>query len=261
VDVRREGVTAEWPAPRVVLTLEAVPGEARRCSRCGHVVGEVHDVTPREVRDLPILDAETWLIVPRVRLRCPRCGPTVEAVPWLDRYARMTARFAASVARLAQVLPIKQVAEYFRLSWDTVKLIDRAALEARLGPVDLTGVRQIALDEFAIQKGHRYATTIVDPVTTKVLWVGRGRGREDIRPFFELLGPHGCAQLEAAVMDMSEAYELETRAHCPHAVIVYDLFHLVAKYGREVIDRVRVDETNRLARAGGPIGARVRSVA
>jgi transposase len=256
VGVRREGVT---PVPRVVLTLEAVPGQSRHCSRCGKIVGEVHDVTPREVRDLPILDAETWLIVPRVRLRCPRCGPTVEAVPWLERYARLTKRFAESVARLAQVLPIKQVAEHFGLSWDTVKTIDRAALEARLGPVDLTGVRQIAIDEFAIQKGHRYATSIVDPVTTKVLWVGRGRGREDIRPFFELLGPKGCAQLGAAVMDMSEAYELETRAHCPQALIVYDLFHVVAKYGREVIDRVRVDQTNRLARARGPNDLRTRA--
>ncbi len=42
------------------------------------------------------------------------------------------------------------------------------------------------------------------------------------------------------------------RAHCPQVAVVYDLFHVVAKYGREVIDRVRVDETNRLARAAGP---------
>lgn len=28
--------------------------------------------------------------------------------------------------------------------------------------------------------------------------------------------------------------------------IVFDLFHVVAKYGREVIDRVRIDEANRL---------------
>lgn len=164
----------------------------------------------------------------------------------------MTQRFADSVARLAQVLPIKQVAEHFGVSWDTVKALDRAALETRLGPVDLTGIRQIAIDEFAIQQGHRYATSIVDPLTTKVLWVARGRGREDIRPFFERLGPAGCAQLEAAVMDMSEAYEQEVRAHCPQARIVYDLFHVVAKYGREVLDRVRVDETNRVARAAGP---------
>lgn len=36
------------------------------------------------------------------------------------------------------------------------------------------------------------------------------------------------------------------------AAIVYDLFHVVAKYGREVIDRVRVDQTNKIARAAGP---------
>jgi transposase len=47
-------------------------------------------------------------------------------------------------------------------------------------------------------------------------------------------------------MDMSAAYEQEVRYQCPKAEIVYDLFHVVAKYGREVIDRVRVDEANRL---------------
>ena len=35
VEVRREGATQEHPMPRVVLTLESLPGEALRCSRCG----------------------------------------------------------------------------------------------------------------------------------------------------------------------------------------------------------------------------------
>ncbi len=47
-------------------------------------------------------------------------------------------------------------------------------------------------------------------------------------------------------MDMNTAFDLEVRQHCPKARIVYDLYHVVAKYGREVIDRVRVDEANRL---------------
>jgi transposase len=162
----------------------------------------------------------------------------------------MTKRFAESVARLARVLPIKQVADHYRLHWETVKAIDKAALEGQLRPVDLSGVQQIAIDEFAIRKGHRYATSVVDPTNHRVLWVGRGHTREAIRPFFTLLGSEGCAKIEAAVMDMSEAYELETRVHCPQAEIVYDLFHVVAKYGREVIDRVRVDQTNRIAKAG-----------
>jgi len=102
------------------------------------------------------------------------------------------------------------------------------------------------MDEFAIQKGHRYATVILEPQSRRVLWVGRGRGREDVRPFFELLGPAGRQALEAVAMDMNGAYAEEVKAHCPQAQIVYDLFHVVVKYGREVIDRVRVDQANKL---------------
>ena len=47
-------------------------------------------------------------------------------------------------------------------------------------------------------------------------------------------------------MDMNAGYAEEVKAQCPNAKIVYDLFHVVAKYGRQVIDRVRVDEANRL---------------
>ncbi len=47
-------------------------------------------------------------------------------------------------------------------------------------------------------------------------------------------------------MDMNTAMDLEVQAHCPNARVVYDLFHVVAKFGREVVDRVRVDQANRL---------------
>ena len=53
-------------------------------------------------------------------------------------------------------------------------------------------------------------------------------------------------------MDISTAYFEEIHAQCPHVTLTYDLFHVVAKYGREVINRVRVQQTNRLARAAGP---------
>jgi len=247
------------PGPQIVLHLRPVVGAPKRCSRCGEIVREIHDTSERRIRDLPILDAETWLIVPRARLQCPRCGPTVEAVPWLDRYQRMTTRLAEAIARLAQVLPIKHVADWFRVGWETVKQIDHRALLARLGPVDLSTVSVIAVDEFAVQRGHRYATVVVEPATKRVLWVGRGRGREDLRAFFTALGTVGCARLEAVVVDMSPAYTEEIRAQCPHAAIVYDLFHVVTKYGREVIDRVRVDETNRIARARGPNDPKTRA--
>lgn len=236
------------PARRLVIELRATPGMPKRCSRCGETVIEVHDVTPRRVRDLPLLERDTWLIVPRARLQCPRCGPTVEAVPWLDRYQRMTTRLADKIAGLAQVLPIKHVAAWFGVSWDTVKQIDQRALVARLGPVDLRHVRQIAIDEFALHRGHQYATVVVEVRTRRVLWVQRGRDGDALAGFFALLGPAGCARLEAVVLDLWRPYLKAVRTHCPQAAIVYDLFHAVARYATEVLDRVRVDETNRLRR-------------
>ena len=262
IAVARTERTATAP-PQVELTLRAVPDHPKRCGKCGEPVGEVHDVTMRRVRDLPILEAETWLTFPLVRLACPRCGPTREELPWLDRYQRMTARFAAYIARLAGVLPIKHVAEFVGVHWHTVKAIDKAALTRRLGPPTFAGVRWLAIDDFALHRGHRYATTIVDAETRRVLWVSPQRDQEALNAFFAALGPDGCAQIEAVVMDMWAAYRLAVTTHCPQAHIIYDGFHVLGTYKRDVLDRVRVDETNRVQRAvttSGP-GARERAQA
>lgn len=254
-DVALEPDVLGLPSERLIIELRPKPGAAKRCSRCGSVVAEIHDVSERRVRDLPMWELDTWLIVPRARLECPRCGPTVEAVPWLDKHQRMTTRLAEKISRLAMVLPLSHVAQWFQIHWTTAKLLHHRALEQQLGPItaeSLAGVRRLSIDEFAIQKGHRYATVVVDSETRRVLWVSRGRDRAALKPFFDLLGPEGCARIEAVAMDMSGPFGDEVRARCPDAAVVYDLFHVVAKYGREVIDRVRVDETNKIARAAGP---------
>ncbi|WP_425518174.1 transposase [Stenotrophomonas indicatrix] len=51
------------------------------------------------------------------------------------------------------------------------------------------------MEEFAIQKRHRYATVLVEPSRKRVLWVERDRSREEIRPFFELLRIAGCEHI------------------------------------------------------------------
>jgi transposase len=229
-----------------VIRLRPVRRALRICSGCGRATRAIHDLQERRVRDLPVFEHPVELVVPRVRVACAGCGAKLERLAWLDTYARVTRRLGESVARLCRVTTVLHAARYFGLDWKTVKALDRASLERELGPIDLDGLTVIGLDEFAIQKGHRYATVIVEPMRKRVLWVGRGRGREDIRPFFELLGPQRCAQLEAAVMDMNAGYQLEVKAHCPNAAIVFDLFHVIARYGREVIDRVRVDQANAL---------------
>lgn len=230
----------------LVIELEPTPGAQRQCAGCGQAVASIHDWTMRRIRELPVFGAPVELHVPRLRLACPACGPRQEQLDWLDPHARVTRRLADSVARLCAVTSVRHAARWHGIDWKTAKAIDFRALERDLGPVDLEGVRRIAMDEFAIQKGHRYATVVVDVERKRVLWVGRGRSRAEIRPFFELLGPERCTRIEAVAMDMNTAFDLEVRQHCPNARVVYDLFHVVAKYGREVIGRVRVDAANQL---------------
>ncbi len=252
VDVKREEVSEQRATARVVLTLKPVADYPKTCSQCGQQVTTIHDVTPREIRDLPILEAETLLVLPRARVLCPRCGPTVESVPWLDRYQRMTKRLAELLARMARVMPIKQVAELCNVSWDTVKEIDKRALRARLGPMeksDFSNVRRIAIDEFALHRGHRYATLVVDVDTKRVLWVNRGRDAEALTGFFEALGKKGRERIEAVVIDMARPFVKAVKTHLPHAAIVYDLFHALQRYTAQVLDRVRMDEANKIARS------------
>ena len=189
----------------------------------------------------------------RARVECPRCGPTVEAVSWLDKYARMTTRLSAKIAGLAQVMPLKAVAAWFRVGRDAVKQIDQRALQLRLGRIKdhLDGLTQFAFDELAIRQGHRYVTIVLDVLTKLVVWLVRGRGHDALAGFFTALGPTRCAQVTAVTCDLWGPYTAQVQRFCPQAALVYDAFYLIARYGQEVVDRVQIDETNRIARAAG----------
>lgn len=67
VAVDRNAATEAYSSHEIVLRLRSVHGAPKRCSRCGEIVDIVHEVSGRRVRDLPIMEAETWLVFPRDR--------------------------------------------------------------------------------------------------------------------------------------------------------------------------------------------------
>ena len=231
----------------LLIALKESPGADALCGCCRQPCALIHERRRRRVRDRDILDRRVWLDVPIKRLDCHHCDARVsEHIVWLDRRSRITQRVRLWVEALAKLMPIAHVVQLTGLHWHTIKAIDHARLEGLHGEFDAAGATRLVMDEFALHKGHRYATVVLDAERMRVLWVGEGNSREAIRPFFEALGPAGCQKIEAVAMDMNTAMDLEVRQHCSNAEVVYDLFHVIARFGREVVDRVRVDQANTL---------------
>lgn len=249
-------LAAFWPGYDVVacshsaentltLTLEPQAADLPRCGRCQQPSPLIHDRRIRLVRDRDLFDQHVQLRLPVRRVDCLTCGRVTEHISWLAPASRLTRRLCAWIESLLQLLPISHVSQLTGLHWHTIKTLDKRRLQAAFGAFEPGDVRRLVMDEFALHKGHRYATVIMDAERTRVLWVGLGNSRKAIRPFFEQLGER-CQQIEAVAMDMNTAFDLEVKQHCPRAEVVYDLFHVVARYGRDVIDRIRVDQANAL---------------
>ena len=237
----------EQPDGSLVLKLTEDPETPARCGACRQACVLIHERRRRRVRERDWFDRRVWLDVPVRRMDCHHCGArVVEHIAWLDSRSRITERLRAWIEALTQLLPIAHVAKLTGLNWHTIKDIDHRRLERLHGEFVAYDVRRLVMDEFALHKGHRYATVVMDAERMRVLWVGEGNSREAIRPFFELLGPERCRQIEAVAMDMNTAFDLEVQQYCPQAEVVYDLFHVVVRFGRDVVDRVRVDQANAL---------------
>lgn len=55
-------------------------------------------------------------------------------------------------------------------------------LRAGVSEPDWSTIRYLAMDEFALHKGHRYGTVVVDPISRQVLWIDRDARARRPRP-------------------------------------------------------------------------------
>jgi len=130
------------------------------------------------------------------------------------------------VLDLVPCMTIEDIAHNLSMSWNTIKNIEKVYLKRHFSKPDLSRVRRIAIDEFAVAKGHEYMTVVLDLDTTRVLYVGNGRSQDSLRKFWRRVKKKNI-KIEAVAMDMWPAYISSVMENCPGADIVYDRFHIV----------------------------------
>jgi transposase len=99
------------------------------CSGCGERIREVHDVSERDVRDLPWGEYRTTVVVEIYRVRCPDCGVRIERVAQLPSKAPFSKRFEDAMGLACEAASARQVSRQWGVSASTVRAIDLRSLE------------------------------------------------------------------------------------------------------------------------------------
>lgn len=182
------------------------------------------------------------------RIVCPQCNAVrQETLSWLADSRRFTQRFENEIGRQCREMSIKRVAEIYHLSWFQVQRMEMAYMNRLLAkhPMPET-IRAIGIDEISIRKGHSYRIVVADMDERRPVWIGgNGRSEEDLDLFYGEIGPKRCVTIQLAVMDMWKAFRNSTRNHAPHALIVFDKFH-VLRHLSDALDNVRRQEYKRV---------------
>jgi len=226
-------VRSEYEAGKVIFTVRQDQGDLR-CGACGsrHVVRR--GVYPRRFRSLPIGRRPVQVVLDVPRVGCMDCG-AVRQVPvgFADERRSYTKAFERYVLELSRHMTIQDIARHLQVGWDAVKDIQKRSLSRRFKNIKLKHLRQIAIDEIAIGRGHRYLTMVLDLISGAVVFVGDGKGAEALEPFWQRL-KRTRAKVEAVAMDMSPAYISAVLTNLPQAVIVFDHFHIIRLFNEKL---------------------------
>lgn len=237
-----------------VLMMESAASTAEQvCPKCGAPV-HIYDSFHMGLKDMPVYHQTSHtMFCTGYRYRCTRCRETfTEHIPFKYPGTRITYRAANWIKGfLQQKVSIKAIQELTGIHWDTIRKVQREVMDIAIWERKMELKKQgykpkiLAVDEFALHKGHRYATCVMDLETGDVLWVGKGRTLSDFEQFFRDISPSTLSAVIAVAMDMNASYNQLISKHLPQAQIVYDRFHMQSQYGREVLGVVRLEEAGK----------------
>ena len=210
------------------------------CYECDSEADGIHSWHQRTIRDLDLMGSKCKLIHYYRKIKCPNCGIKVEknnvTAPGGHHVTKRMARY---IHKLCENMTVKETAEHLDLHWETVKKIHQKFLEKEFGETDYDHSGYLAVDEISFGKFHKYLTVVLDFKTGRVIWLGKDRKAKTLDKFFSNMPKEKLQKIEAVAMDMWDPYIKAVRKHNPQARIVFDKYHLIASYNREVIDEVR----------------------
>jgi len=215
--------------------------ERKRCPICGkRCNGYDSTYKTRRWRCLDFGSMRVYIEGFAPRIECEEHGVLVAKVPWARHDSDYTYDFEMAVTWLTLHATMQDVAEFFRIKWDTVGSIAarvQKALESA-APHRFDNLEQIGIDETSYKKGHKYMTVVVNHKTGHLIWAKKGHGKEILASFFKELTEGQRANIKYVTADGARWIADTVTDYCPNAVRCIDPFHVVA-WANDSLDTVR----------------------
>jgi len=231
------------------------------CPICRHNHFHIHNAKEgrtTKLRHLPLGDIPSIVRFPSARYLCTFCGTAAtQNVPFKAEDHYITKQLEAwCKVLLWQGNTLKRVSELTGLHQGIVKDIDKKRLENLYCKADGTlrppekQSAYIAIDEFLLHKGHRYAIAVLDLETGDALYCAPGKKKQQVYDFIEFVGLEWMSGVKAVACDMNADFAQAFLEKCPHLDIVHDYYHQVQNFNTGVLTAIRRDEYARLMGEG-----------
>lgn len=227
------------------------------CEQCERAMDR-HDRYHVRLRHTCFGDRLTFVMVDKHRFVCPICGSSkMQSIPFQAEKHRITKELQIHVELLlSQGYSNKQVSGLTGLHQATVKEIDKARLQ-RIYTEDGQQLKKpeyqakhLAIDEFKLHDGYKFATHIIDLDRGRVIWIKEGKKKQVVYDFIDFVGEEWMGNVEAVACDMNSDFQEAFEERCPDIQVVYDHFHIIKNFNEKVVSEIRKDEQRRLQEEG-----------